>query len=304
MPRYPVFIGREKEISEILGEMKKGKNILLTGDTGIGKSALLIKLYSVISGKKIYIHTLKTRDQLTEILRGITENGDITWEDMWMEKKDEPISWKSIRTRVTRMKIRELTEIILPILRVKAVRNRYHLFLDDITTISPTQIAVLLALFEVCQVSACASEKKPSLKKIYWKMKEYHIRGLSIQDQEKIITHYITEKNILVQHPQFFRKMIRTKSGGNPQAIMDILTESALEKTVSKKHIRDITHDAPTKYIDMTPFALIVGVILVCMRYLGYGVHNPEMYIIGGIGMGFFIFFRFFLYRGMKKEKE
>lgn len=299
-----VFIGREKEVQEILTELKKGKNILLSGDIGIGKSAILQKVFSLHQGKKIYIQSTKGKEQLIEIIRSMTEMEDLSWEDLWMKEKKEKMTWKDIRRTVTRMKIREMTEILLPILRIKKKRDPYTLFFDDMTSVSPTQLAIYNSLFETCQICSCISEKKPALKKIYWKMKEIPIGPLSPQDQKKIIEVITMKKNILVQHPEFFQKAIMQKSQGNPQAIIDILTESSYEKTISRKHIREIKHDAAIRYIDMTPFLFLVGIILICFRYFGIGIGSSEMYIMGGIGAGLFIFFRFFLYRGMRDREK
>lgn len=304
MGRDPVFIGREKDVQEILTELKKGKNILLSGDVGIGKSAILQKVFFLHEKKKIYIKSQKLKEQLIEIIQGMTEINDLSWEDLWMKKKEEKMTWKDIRRTVTRMKIREMTEILLPVLHIKKKRDTYTLFFDDITSISPTQLGVFNSFFESCQICGCVSEKKTSLKKIYWKMKEMKIGPLSLPDQKKIIEFFILKKNILVQHPEFFQKTITVKSQGNPQAIMDILIESSHEKTISKKHIREMKHDAAVRYIDMTPFLLLFGVVLVCFRYLGMGMGNFEMYIIGGIGAGLFIFFRFFIYRGMRDREK
>jgi hypothetical protein len=43
---------------------------------------------------------------------------------------------------------------------------------DDLTSLTPMQMAFWLAIFEHTRIIGCASEKKPCVKKLWWKMKE------------------------------------------------------------------------------------------------------------------------------------
>jgi predicted ATPase len=53
-----LFIGRDKEINEILDELKtnKGTSLLLVGESAIGKSALLHEVHRRLT-EKVDIHT-------------------------------------------------------------------------------------------------------------------------------------------------------------------------------------------------------------------------------------------------------
>ena len=55
-PEKNIFIGRDKEINEIIGDLKDNKSnrgtiLLLMGESGIGKSALLDEIYRRLRGE-------------------------------------------------------------------------------------------------------------------------------------------------------------------------------------------------------------------------------------------------------------
>ncbi|MEA3483476.1 MAG: hypothetical protein U9R65_16140 [Pseudomonadota bacterium] len=78
------------------------------------------------------------------------------------------IEWKEIRNRVDRMSMRDLAQAIIPAL-AKA-ENRPVIAVDDLTSLTPTQMAFWLAILDHAQVVGCASEKKVRVKKLWWKM--------------------------------------------------------------------------------------------------------------------------------------
>ena len=49
-----LFIGREKEINEIIEDVKsnKGTRLLLVGESGIGKTALLDKIHRILGDEE------------------------------------------------------------------------------------------------------------------------------------------------------------------------------------------------------------------------------------------------------------
>ena len=54
--------------------------------------------------------------------------------------------------------------------------------------------------------------------------------------------------------------------------------------------------------LDLSPLLLLGVCVLVACRYLGVGLSETDLYLIGGFGMGAVVFIRFLLMRGMKKR--
>jgi hypothetical protein len=84
--------------------------------------------------------------------------------------------WKEIKSQVSRMSMRDLTQAIIPALARADAKP--VIAVDDLTSLTPTQMAFWLAIFDHAQVIGCVSEKKPRVKKLWWKMKEIIVKPL------------------------------------------------------------------------------------------------------------------------------
>jgi hypothetical protein len=68
------------------------------------------------------------------------------------------------------MSMRDLTQAIIPTLARSDCKP--VIAVDDLTSLTPTQMAFWLAIFDPAQVAGCASEKKARMRKLWWKMRE------------------------------------------------------------------------------------------------------------------------------------
>ncbi|MFZ2170956.1 MAG: hypothetical protein WAW61_15125 [Methylococcaceae bacterium] len=91
-------------------------------------------------------------------------------------------------------------------------------------------MAFWLVIFDHAQVNNCASEKKPRVKKLWWKMKEIVVKPLP--------------------------------HGVIKQAIYDILDESEKERIIDKRKVREMRHEAGVGYLAFTPKVMILGALL------------------------------------------
>jgi hypothetical protein len=67
------------------------------------------------------------------------------------------------------------------------------------------------------------------------------------------------------------------------------------------EEVEDSSHRVEGEELDLSPLLLLAVVAIVAMRYIGMGLHQTDLYILGGIGMGVAMIMRFFLFKGMKK---
>lgn len=299
------LMGRDNEVADLVAEIRKGKHVILTGSVGIGKSAVLREALEQVSSKidqviRLYDHQAK--GQFVEMARQMLTLGLISAEELdlpvqFHEMAPAAIEWKEIRNRVNRMSMRDLTQAVIPALA--QAENKPVIAVDDLTSLTPTQMAFWLAIFDHAQVIACASEKKVRVKKLWWKMKEIAIKPLSPEVVKAMVKRYVTSKGILIESPDQYISHIVKQSGGIPQAIFDMLEESSKERIIDKRKVREMRHDAGIKYLDFTPMIMILGAIIVSMRYIGMGTGDKTLYIIGGMGAALFLTFRFFVFKGV-----
>ncbi len=305
MDKIVGLIGRDEVVADLVAEIRKGKNVILTGGIGIGKSAVLKTALEQVGNRIdliIRLHDHQAKGQFVEMARQMLTLGLLTAQelDLPVQFHGVPaaqIEWKDIRNRVNRMSMRDLTQTIIPALAKS--ENRPVIAVDDLTTLTPTQMSFWLAIFEHAQVLGCASEKKARVKKLWWKMKEIQIKPLPAPVVKEMVKAYITDKGMLIESPDQYIAHVVKQSSGIPQAIFDMLEESSKERIIDKRKVREMRHDAGVRYLDFTPMVMLLGALIVSMRYIGMGTGDKTLYIMGGMGAALFLTFKFFIFKGV-----
>jgi hypothetical protein len=113
------------------------------------------------------------------------------------------------------------------------------------------------------------------------------------------VKKYIETKGVLIESPDLYISHVVKQSGGIPQAIYDMLDESGKERIIDKRKVREMRHEAGVSYLDFTPMVMILGALIVSMRYIGMGTGDKTLYIMGGMGAALFLTFRFFIFKGV-----
>jgi len=299
------LIGRDELVADLVAEIRKGKHVILSGPVGIGKSAVLKAALAQVQGKidlLIRLHDHQAKGQFVEIARQMLALGLIGAQELELPAEfhglpGPQIDWKAVKNRVNRMSMRDLTQAIIPALARSA--SRPVIAVDDLTSLTPTQMAFWLAIFDHAQVIGCASEKKNRVRKLWWKTKEIAVRPLPAEVIRDIVKKYITAKGVLIESPELYISHVVKQSGGVPQAIHDMLDESGKERIIDKRKVREMRHEAGAAYLDFTPMVMILGALIVSMRYVGMGTGDKTLYIMGGMGAALFLTFRFFIFKGV-----
>ena len=311
MDKITGLIGRDELVATVVAEIKKGKHVILTGPVGVGKSAVLRAALEKIEGKRLQDQSVllalndhQAKGQFVEMARQMLELGVLTPSALGLpakfhETEVEEFDWAEVRNQVNRMSIRDLTHAIIPALAHSG--KRVVIAVDDLTALTPTQMAFWLAIFNHAQVIGCASEKKARVKKLWWKMREIEIKPLPPDAVREIVTRYITEKGVLVESPELYISHLIKQAGGIPQAIHDMLDQSSKERIIDKRKVREMQHEAGVRYLDFSPVLIIVGALIVSLRYVGMGTGDKILYMISGISAAIFISLRFFVFKGSGK---
>ncbi len=187
------------------------------------------------------------------------------------------------------------------LLRGVTVTGPDQVWSTDLTHLTPTLAAFWLAVFDVAQVVGCARQKKAGLAKLWWKMTEIDIPPLTPEATRAIVETYIARQGMLIEAPGLFVGHVVKQSGGNPQAIADMLDDSSKERRVDKRKIRELRHAAGVRYLDFTPVLIVALAAVVGARYLAIGTGDTELYIFAGMLAAVVISIRVFLFRGAGK---
>jgi hypothetical protein len=288
-----------------VAEIKKSKHVILTGPVGIGKSAVLRAALEKVSGQVellIKLHDHQAKGQFVEMARQMLALALISAKELELPVKFHElpatqIDWREVKSQVNRMSMRDLTQAIIPALARS--ESKPVIAVDDLTSLTPTQMAFWLAIFDHAQVIGCASEKKARVRKLWWKMKEIVVKPLPQDVIRQVVRKYIETKGMLIESPDLYISHVVKQSGGIPQAIYDMLDESGKERIIDKRKVREMRHEAGVAYLDFTPMVMILGALIVSMRYVGMGTGDKTLYIMGGMGAALFLTLRFFIFKGV-----
>lgn len=302
------LIGRDELIEQVAREARKGRHLLLTGRPGIGKSAVLEAVLDrlIVRRDLIVLHLTEyqAKGQFLEIARGLLESGLLKPSalelDVGLDALDPAaIEWAKIKRSVNRLSIRDLTAAIVP--AIHAHRGRVLIAVDDLTAVTPTLVAFWLAILDAAQLLACASEKRHNVARLWWKLAEIEVPPLAVQSAREIAQAYLTQTGTLVESPALFVAHVVQQANGNPQALADLLADSAKERVVDKQRIREMKHAAGVRYLDFTPVMIVALASVIGARYLAIGTGDTELYVFAGMLAAVVISIRVFLVRGAGK---
>ncbi|MCC8992650.1 MAG: ATP-binding protein [Candidatus Contendobacter sp.] len=299
------LIGREDLVEQIAREARKGRHLILTGPVGIGKSAVLEAVIDRLLLRQnlsvIQVGEHQAKGQFLEMARGLLESGLLKPSalelDAGLDTVDPAtLEWVKIKRQVTRLSIRDLCAVIVPVLHEQ--RGRVLIAVDDLTQVTPTLVAFWLAVCDAAQIIACASARKPNVAKLWWKLAEIEIPPLTPDSARAIAQAYLQQTGTLVESPPLLIAHLVQQANGNPQALADLLADASKERLVDKRKIREMKHAAGVRYLDFTPVMIVALASIVGARYLAMGTGDTELYIFAGMLAAVVISVRVFLFRG------
>ena len=299
------LIGRDELIEQVAREARKGRNLLLIGRAGIGKSTVLEAVLDRLIVRRdlivLHVNEHQAKGQFLEIARGLLESGLLKPSalelDAGLDALDPAaLEWAKIKRQVNRLSIRDLTAAIVP--AIHAHRGRVLIAVDDLTAVTPTLVAFWLAVLDAAQLIACASEKRKNVARLWWKLAEIEIPPLPTERAREIAQTYLQQTGTLVESPALFVAHVVQQANGNPQALADLLADSAKERVVDKARIRELRHAAGVRYLDFTPVMIVALASIVGARYLAIGTGDTELYVFAGMLAAVVISIRVFLFRG------
>jgi len=262
------LVGRDKLLKDEIYPRAQGKKapFLLSGSRGIGKSALLQWAYEHAKAPAAYISASFT---VKECLIAICRD------------------WGLVIVRDGKaVKPERVTMAVLEEAINKAHEGR--IFADDIHNASPAFLRRLKLWRERFAVSMAGVPpfKREELKRNLWGLHEIEVSPLSPEARKelawRVCQHVGSDK---------LPSEVAIHSRGYPGRI--VAQALGVVEMISPR--------VEGEELDLSPFLLLVMAGMVAVRYVGIGLGEIDLYILGGLAMGLMVFFRFFLFKGMRE---
>lgn len=254
----------------------------------------------------MYLHEHQGKAQFVHIAQRLLLTGIVKPSALDLAKKYDSVQpaaldWSVHKRSVNRLSMQDISRAIIPAMKEhrEAGKGRVVIFVDDMTRLTPTQEAFWLAVLEFAQVVTSASKKSGAVRKMWWQMKEIKVPPLDAEASTAIVREYIGSKGIMIEEPRLYVPHVVKQAGGNPQALHDMVRDSAAEKVISKQMVREMRHQAGIRYWNFTPIMLVLLACVVAARYVGIGTGDKELYVLAGIAFAFLMVGRLFLTRDM-----
>jgi hypothetical protein len=254
-----VVVGRGRELAELWELALKGRHVVVAGPPGIGKTVLLEMLY-----------------------RGLASRGDL------------PV-FRIADSRQFKPALLELAEAVAASL----TGRRAVLIWDHFEKATPTELAWLHQFLDRATVLTGVSDpSNPKLKPILDRIPaRIELEPLSPEECDELVERCFGIAPFAVSNPEWYKREIRRKSGGNPRAIKDLLADHSLEKAVDGRFIREMANEQGARYFPISWLVLVAVLLFSAHRYIGRGLGDRDAYIIGAVGMVTFLFLSFLVRR-------
>jgi hypothetical protein len=262
------MIGRDRVLQEIGARAaRKRPPFLLTGPRGSGKTALLEWAYDKAPEPKAYISASDSpRDSLVRIAR--------SWGLQHAEDRDGG------QVAISRARIKDLERAVLR-------QPDGLLFIDDINMATPTFINKFKVWRERFATFAAGVPPfaKEDLKRNLWGLKTIEVPPLAKQ-------HRLLLAQRLCEHlgsPHSPRVIAQNCKGFPGRAV-----------AMARGEVDDSGQKTGEEELNLAPVLLLGVAGIMAVRYIGMGMGDTTLYVLGGVGMGVAVVGRFFLMQGMR----
>jgi len=274
MWKHVGLLGRDRLLEKLLPRaLGKKPEFLLVGARGVGKSSVLEWCFERAREAGQTAALVSCDDTVKQVLAEICS----AWK-LSVYRGDKIVSPHQAG-------VEALNQAIMKVSNKKSM-----LFIDDMHMAKPALLKKLKVWRERFTVYACGVKveltKRESLKRCLFGYREIEIPVLSEEFRLKLaeaVCVHVGSSNSPSE--------IAAASGGMPARIV----------AMAQAEVEIISPRVKGEELNLSPVFLMLGGLAVGLRYLGSGLNQTDLYLLGGLGMAIFICLRYVLLPGMSR---
>lgn len=250
---------RQAEINLVCGAIDAKQSLLVIGKSGEGKSHLADKVEAEMSARGWVIWHGRYEGQAKSLLESIAVKFDVPTTIEVSEGREKPMTAIQLKA--------ELAENL--------ARENWLLIFDDADRL-PVSFRYWLEELHRLNVRLLLVSAPPMPKDIFLKLVRIEMQPLEKNNLRNIMTEEAQAQGITLTTAQLAD--FEGRVGNNPALARRIVAEQRLGLVSDKEGDR-------VDYIDGTPFILAILATISIVRFVGLGLGDRSLYIIGGIAM-------------------
>lgn len=244
---------RQEEIRRIVEALQAGKSLLVLGESGSGKTYLGTQVGDSLGYRyAIVSYAGAAKETLTEIAEQL--NVPIVSDD----EKPKPLTAAQLRDA----------------LKDELKHSRSLLVVDDAHRWSSSLRYWLEDLYRE-GVLLLLLATNPPLKDIFLKLPIVELKPLSNDDIRSVMQREAADQGMSLTPAQFAE--LQTRAGGNLALAKRVIYEELLGITETR------ANQDQAQYIDGTPLLIALLAIVGIIRFIGLGLGDKALYVLGGI---------------------
>jgi hypothetical protein len=250
---------REREVSGILNSLRAGGQLLITSREGMGKTFLLQAVYQELVGEGALVGYLEPASPKV-LLVSVAELLGVSSKNV----EGRALTAEALKQTLTQLLSVAPQQAVLIFDDAHLLEAKFRLWLKQLKAIG---VPLLLAA------------TNPPRTDIFIYLPRVELQPLADYQIRDLMERTAITLGADLRPYQFAQ--LQASTGGNP-----LLAKRAIEEGFLGIQNEAGDH---SRYFDITPLILLVGIVFVAYRFIGLGTNNQSLYILAGIGGAVFL---------------